>query len=280
MMKASRGTIRGWRTFITGRDLWTGQYVPFALDHLWRPLTSMSYAVHHWTTGEQAWAFHLVNILLYAIACAAVAEFAGRLAGLRVAWSVGLLFAAHPVHVEPVALVIGRAETLCAAALFIGLCIFVGGALTGRRIIAILLCFVVALLTKEQGILMPVLLAALVPLVASRSTQSRGQLKHQLKILGAAMLWIIAAYGIYREQVIGFPWNMLKMDLIFIPVVRSAGLDRVLLPVSLFGRYIALLFLPLHLAPDYGAWAIGYEVRAPILTFAWGWRASRFGSCL
>jgi hypothetical protein len=45
-------------------------------------------------------------------------------------------------------------------------------------------------------------------------------------------------------------------------LVKSVGLDRVLMPVVLLGRYTALLFWPAHLSPDYSADAIGSVAHA------------------
>ena len=120
-------------------EFWTQQYFPDAPDNLYRPLVSMSYAIQWGLHGDQAWAFHLVNWLLGAATAAAVAEFARRLvvgalagasarglgnpdeASRRGVWAglvAGLLFAAHPVHVEVVAGIVGRAELLCGLATF------------------------------------------------------------------------------------------------------------------------------------------------------------------
>src|SRR5439155_3187659 len=83
--------------------------------------------------GNRPWVFHLVNVLLNAVVCALVAELARRLliygsrdacvasahieqtgdAGVA-ATIAGLLFVAHPIHVEAVANIVGRAELMCA----------------------------------------------------------------------------------------------------------------------------------------------------------------------
>ena len=93
---------------------WTQSYNG-GVDNLYRPLVSMTYAVQWWLHGADegdAWKFHLVNLLLHAAVTALVAELARRLGGLKLAWIVGLLFAVHPVHVEAVANIVGRAELM------------------------------------------------------------------------------------------------------------------------------------------------------------------------
>lgn len=243
-------------------SLWTSQYVPHALDHTWRPLLSLSYAIHHWTTGKNPMPFHAANILLFAATAAAVAEFVRRLVGLRTAWVAGLLFAALPAHVEAVALVVGRAETECALAMLCGLCLFLKQPLTGGRIVGILACYLLALLTKEHGLLFPIFLLALWPVWRQRARQSGLQQRRQLQWLAAGVFWVMAVYGIYREEMIGFPWNLNKMYWTYNPIIRSTGWDRVLMPVALFGRYLALLVFPAKLSPDYGTLAIGWQIHA------------------
>jgi hypothetical protein len=47
------------------------------------------------------------------------------------------------------------------------------------------------------------------------------------------------------------------LDVTINPMLESAGVHRWLLPVALFGRYVALLVAPLRLLPDYGGAVIG-----------------------
>jgi len=98
----------GWRAYFHEA------YRPGAVDNLWRPLTSLSFWLQ-WRVGGAAWALHAVNIALHAGASAMVALLTRRLAGSAAAGiAAGLLFATHPVHVESVAYLVGRAESLCA----------------------------------------------------------------------------------------------------------------------------------------------------------------------
>jgi hypothetical protein len=143
---------------------WTKDYFNGGADNLYRPLVSMSYAIQaklHGTGENRAWAFHLVNWLLHAMVSAAVAELARRLFGSSAIGLVaGLLFAVHPIHVEAVANIVGRAELMCALATFTALVLFLRP-LTIPRAVAIWGCFVLALLSKEQGMLLPALLLML-----------------------------------------------------------------------------------------------------------------------
>ncbi|HEX5041335.1 MAG TPA: DUF1736 domain-containing protein [Candidatus Polarisedimenticolaceae bacterium] len=120
---------------------------------LYRPLTTWSFALNRALTGDAPHGFHAANLLLHAAVCA-MAWFAARRAGVLYGTAIlaALLFAVHPVHVEAVANVAGRAELLAA-----------GFALAawlahrrGRSVLAPLL-YLLAVLSKEGAVLAPVL---------------------------------------------------------------------------------------------------------------------------
>src|SRR5207247_2564888 len=86
---------------------------PFVGGYLYRPLTLLTYVLD-WHIGGAAW-FHVVNLSWHAGVSALVAVLARRWAGDAAALVAGMLFAVHPVHVEAVANVVGRAELMAAA---------------------------------------------------------------------------------------------------------------------------------------------------------------------
>lgn len=241
------------------KDLWTKDYFNGAIDNLYRPLTSQTYAIQWWIHGSRPWAFHLVNILLHAAAAAAVAELARRLAGVKAAYVAGLLFAAHPIHVEAVAGIVGRAEELCMLFIAMALVLFLRRPLTGRRVLAIWLCSVAAMLSKEQGMLLPFLLLALHWLVRRRETRlvEFDQLlieRRAMRLLTLAMCWSLAALIVLREEVLKlrFEWEKGFLDVSIQPLIRSGPMDRVLMVFVLLGHYAQLMVAPVKLSIDYG----------------------------
>ena len=252
-------------------EYWTSDYAGGALDRLYRPLVSMSYAVQWRLHGDRPWAFHAVNWVLHALVSALVAELARRLSGVRVAYAAGLLFAAHPIHVEAVANVVGRAELMCAAGVLGALVIAARTPLTPGRAVGIVACFVVALLSKEQGMLLPLLLLMVAwvnrmrptaPDAAPREPARSAEAQRRLLLwLTFAVCVTLAGYIVFRESTIRFWWDRSKLDWVMNPMVRSRGADRWLLPVVLLGRYTALLVAPVRLSMDYGADVIGWVAR-------------------
>ena len=248
-------------------EFWTRDYFNGGADNLYRPLVSMTYAIQaklHGRSDDRAWAFHLVNWLLHAAVSAAIAELARRITrSSAIALAAGLLFAAHPIHVEAVANIVGRAELMCGLGIFGALILFMRP-LTIRRALATWGCLVLAVLSKEQGMLLPALLLAILPL-RPRSTEADHAPPQRTPALLLILLiaWTLAAYIFVRENTLGlkFWWERGFLDPAINPMVQSVGRDRWLMPFVLLGRYIALLIAPIQLLPDYGGEVIGSRVR-------------------
>ena len=120
---------------------------------LYRPLTILSYAVD-WTVsdGSPGW-FHVMNALWHGLATVLLTVILMRWLPTLAAVGAGLLFAWHPVHVEAVASLVGRAELLAAVGIF-------GAVLAARREqwAVSVLCAVAAMLSKEHGVIAPVVI--------------------------------------------------------------------------------------------------------------------------
>ena len=80
----------------------------------WRPLTIITFQLNYRFGGLQPWGYHAANTVLHGCVCAAVAQLAWTLSGGCASTSLvaGLSFAVHPVHVEAVTGVVGRADEL------------------------------------------------------------------------------------------------------------------------------------------------------------------------
>ncbi len=120
---------------------------------LYRPLTILSYAVD-WTVsdGSPGW-FHVMNALWHGLATVLLTVILMRWLPTLAAIGAGLVFAWHPVHVEAVASLVGRAELLAAVGIF-------GAVLAARREqwTVSVLCAVAAMLSKEHGVIAPVVI--------------------------------------------------------------------------------------------------------------------------
>jgi tetratricopeptide (TPR) repeat protein len=133
---------------------------------LYRPLTSLSYALDFQLGGGDARAFHRSNVLLYAAVVALVFRLAlayGRSFGFALA--LALLFAVHPVHCDAVDAIAGRSELLALLFSLASLIAFLkarrGGARShaGRWLALSLGAYALACAAKETGVVLPAILA-------------------------------------------------------------------------------------------------------------------------
>jgi hypothetical protein len=235
-------------------QFWIRDYFYNGIDNLYRPLASQSLGFQWFLTGERAWPFHFFNILLHAGVCAAVGELARRIAGWRAGLFAALLFAAHPVHVEAVAEIIGRTELMCALGVIGSLVIFLRAPLTMGKSVSIFALGLLAMLSKEPGFLLPVLLAAALPIRKTISGPWTAEERKPAQWLAVLLLWSTSAILVLREEILHlkFEWDRSSLDWTIQPLIRSHGADRWLIPIALVGRYARLLVLPTRLSIDYG----------------------------
>jgi protein O-mannosyl-transferase len=221
---------------------------------LWRPGALAAFRAQ-WALGAGSPAvFHAVNVLLYVGVAALLALLAAWLFGGWVGLSAGVLFAAHPVHVEATANVVGQAELLPALCyLAVLLLAWRSVASDEARRIPILLgaalLTLVGVSVKEHMVTLPGSLAILWWLAAVRSdTPFRVVARRELPVLMAVLLPL----GIYvagRALLLGDTTDAGGV---------AGGLDPdsplqrlgVMLPVSL--HWLRLLFWPVELSADYG----------------------------
>jgi len=145
------------RIFAT--DYWSGSGASGGADPgLYRPLTVFSYALNYITSGLSAAAFHITNVALHAATALLVFLFAGELLGsAAAAFAAASVFAVHPIHVEAVTGIVGRAEIL--ATLFVLLALWVGRKQSIAAAAGTGLFYLLALFSKESAVTLPALFA-------------------------------------------------------------------------------------------------------------------------
>lgn len=120
---------------------------------LYRPVTILSYAIDWSVSGGRAGWLHFMNALWHGLAAVLLMLVVARWLPPLGAAAAGLVFAWHPVHVEAVAGLVGRAELLAA----VGILGAVLAARRGRWPVAVL-CAAVAMLSKEHGVIVGVVI--------------------------------------------------------------------------------------------------------------------------
>ncbi|HUD72912.1 MAG TPA: hypothetical protein VMQ62_13215, partial [Dongiaceae bacterium] len=134
---------------------------------LWRPLTSLTFALDRAVAGLDAAWFHAINLGWHALATWLVTllalELGGGMAGGLLA---GLLFAVHPVHTEAVVGIVGRAELIAAAAVIAALLLHRRALRPGAGPWPLILApcaALAAMLAKESGFAVVALLPLVTP---------------------------------------------------------------------------------------------------------------------
>jgi len=115
---------------------------------LYRPVTILAFATDWTLSGGRAGWFHVVNALWHGLVTVLLVMVLVRWLPLLAAAAAGLVFAWHPVHVEAVASIVGRAELLAAAGIL-------GGVLAARRgwWAAAVALAALAMFSKEHGVI-------------------------------------------------------------------------------------------------------------------------------
>ena len=230
--------LGSWWTLF-GMPYWPPQYG----ESLYRPLSVLGYAVQ-WAVGNGApVVFHLVSMALYILLSLTVLWLLRELLDEGAALAGAALFAAHPVHTEAVANVVGQAELLAGIAAVGAVTLYLRARADGptrREASGIAALYAGASLAKEHALLLPLLLGA-AELIVPRGRAGRGRAGRLLLILGAIGVAIIGARFMVLGSVFG-EQNPVEMD-------RSTRLWTMFRVVP---EWVRLLTWPSHLSAEYG----------------------------
>jgi protein O-mannosyl-transferase len=232
--------------------------VPWWKYDLYRPLTSLTLAADWSLSGGNPQLFHLNNALLHGLASLLVFLLAVDLLPYGAALVAGLLFAVHPVHVEAVANVVGRAEVLATVfTLLAALAYRADGELaaqgdtnSARRWLAsfgTLAAVLCGLASKESAFAVPGVLLLVDWLSARRAGEPLSKYLGRHWILWAAVVALALEWLWIRAMVTDNPIGTYPA-----PGLEGLGLPArglVMLPVVV--EYARLLVFPVRLSVDY-----------------------------
>lgn len=209
--------------------------------NLYRPLTIYSFAINYYFSELAPFSYHLVNLILYALTCSLVFVLLNQLFSLRTALIVSIFFAIHPLHVEVVSNVYGRAEIL-SHLLGVG-CILLS---LSSLYLWTPICMLLALLANESA-LVYLLLVPLI-LILKFGLASYKSILKQSVLLGSATF----VYFNLRSKALGsFLPADFKVDFLDNPLINLSSFDRLINAWRLLGKYISLTILPFPLSTDY-----------------------------
>lgn len=151
------------------------------------PLVLASYAIEYRFFGLNPRVFHATNLLLHVANTLLVFWLLGLVGGrLGVSFAVALIFAVHPLHVEPVAWIQGRKDLLFSFFLLAGLLVYARNILDRRRghgALALAL-FALAAFSKMAAVSFPLVLLLVERRLAGRIDRRA--------VLRTIPFWIVA----------------------------------------------------------------------------------------
>jgi hypothetical protein len=206
---------------------------------MWRPAVMTSFAIDYQISTSPHW-FHVMNVLWVALATALFAWLACDLAGPAVGLVTGLIFAVHPVHVEAVANVVGRAELMSAAGYAAALLCAIRAERNSRYLIGVALAAAFAMASKEIAVTLP---AAVLLVYLARGSGVRAAWRPAVAAAAAIVLYFIVHgfVGIRTFYAGGLAVGLEHLGL----------LERTWAMVRLSVEWWRLLFFPAHLSADY-----------------------------
>jgi hypothetical protein len=248
-----------------GEIFTTSYWPPPAVPALYRPFSTTSLAVQ-WVIGRgRPIIFRITSYLLYVLVSLAVFSLARRMMPHGVAIAVAVLFAAHPVHVESVALAVNQSEQWVGLLSILATIFYLDrrrlGWLSRRDWSLLGLVYLSACLFKEHALILPgFLLAAELTLLAG--------VGFGLAVARARRLW--PGYAALTALGVGF--MLLRSSVLgdFVGTFTAEGIagqgigGRTLTMLQVVPRWLGLLIWPSHLQGDYSPSVI-------LQATTWGW---------
>jgi tetratricopeptide (TPR) repeat protein len=217
----------------------------------WRPIMLTFLALTYRLFGLNPMGYHLLSIILHSMCTLLVFLFGKKVTGEDLVAAAGAaIFAIHPVHVEAVAFASSIYDLLLAGSALAALCCyhsFRKRSSSGWGL-ATLGFLILALLSKESGIMVPLVIAAYEVLLAPRKG------RRYAWVIQVSSILLVGVYLALRHLIMGAP----KLSLFVIP---PASLPAFLTVIA--GHYCRLLILPIRLLAFYSLHPIPRSLLEP-----------------
>jgi Tfp pilus assembly protein PilF len=221
----------------------------------YRPLTMYSLAINYAVGGVEPRGYHLVNLALHVINACLVYGIARRWSlGTTPALVAGLFFAVHPIHVEAVVPVAGRADLLATALALLAWWLAAAQTLARwPRAEGAGVCALLAMSAKESAFVIWPVIAAM-DLWGARDTAGarswidrlRAQWRIHVALAMATAVAIVsrlaALHGLSGDVAIRGIEN---------PLIDAPALVRMATAIWVLGQYLWRLLVPVQLSADY-----------------------------
>ncbi len=219
--------------------------------NLYRPISSLTYALTYHYYKLDPLPYHLTNIVLYALCCLLVYLLLSNFLNSRYAVYISLLFVAHPIHTEVVSNISYRTESLCA---FFGLAFIYCAQKTFEKnklstLFWTFIFLLLSLLSKESGFVFILIL----PLFYFFTKKKPLQLNTIILFLSFTIFTLLLYLALRFNALDSKLFLQLKDSSSFInnPLTFLDFTERFCFAFLLLGKYIALTIFPFILSSDY-----------------------------
>ena len=217
---------------------------------LYRPVVTLSFAIDWAVYGGRPWGFHQTNALAHAMASVLVLLLLTGFVAMPAAVAGAAVFAAHPVHVEAVANIVGRADIFAAGFLFAAMLAW--SRLQPRGVALLLtvpLLFLLALGAKESAVMLP---ALLILFDGATGRLRRACLREWLRDRAVPLLalgLVGLGYLAVRMMVLG---TLAPLSINPAMEATEGGADRLRTALQIWPEILRLMVFPRVLLADYG----------------------------
>jgi protein O-mannosyl-transferase len=218
-----------------------------AHTNYYRPMMTLGYLICFKIFGAAPYGYHLANVLFHAAVVCMLYILTRRMFQNRVlAFLAAALFALHPIHTESLNWVAAVTDLQVTLFFLLTFWFFLkvprpGGRRSEWAVLGVAISYVLALLSKEQALVLP----ALAVVYEHFYRSDRRKTSWMQKASRYTVLWLLVlAYLLFREYALGA----------FAPVTGHADVTRYeafLSSLPLIGLYIWKLIWPAHLSAYY-----------------------------
>jgi protein O-mannosyl-transferase len=217
------------------------------VTNYYRPMMTFSYLLLYQAFGPLAYPYHLVSVILHVGIVCLLFALLQRITGRRlVALVAAGLFALHPVHTESVAWIAAVTDLQLTLFFLLAFWFYLrseapAGARRPGMQAAMTLSFILAITSKEQSLMLPVLAMA----YEHCFREDRGETTLGQKLGRYYLLWLVTgAYLMFRVRFFGALAPVLQIsDLTWTQTILSS--------IALIGQYMGKLLWPAQLCAFY-----------------------------
>ncbi|MDD5669031.1 MAG: tetratricopeptide repeat protein [Candidatus Omnitrophica bacterium] len=216
---------------------------------MYRPVLMISFVFNYLLAGLKPYGYHLFNILIHFLNTFflyLLLKLLFKDGSWLVRLGLSLIFAVHPINTEAVTYISSRSTILCSFFMISGVYAYTRWLISRKKYLYPLsvLLYILALLTKEIGLIFPVLLFLCEYLIFS---EERDKLKKTVFYLWPFFA-IALCYLFVIKTVIGSLWGLMSTVKVSLP--PRSFLSNILTQSGVSFLYIYLFVFPFQLCID------------------------------